>query len=95
MTLYTVFYAVSKFIQLLDTAIFIYCILTWVAPVSGARRWLERFIEPFCAPFRPLAMAVCRRWGAPFDFTCLFAMIGLGIVERLLWVLFRLLMGIF
>lgn len=95
MTLYTVFFAARKFLQLLDAAIFVYCLLTWIAPLSGARRWLERFIEPFCAPFRPLAHALCRRWGAPFDFTCLFAMIGLSIIDRLLIVVYNLLMRLF
>jgi len=93
MTLYTVFYAAGKFLELLDLAIFIYCILTWVAPRSGARYWLQRFIEPFCAPFRSLAHAICRKWGSPFDFTCLFAMIGISILRQVLWAVYRLLMG--
>jgi len=85
MTLYTIFYAASKFIGVIYWAILIYCILTWVAPRSAARYWLERFISPICAPFRRLSRYICMRWGSPFDLTCFFAIIALNLVQRLMW----------
>lgn len=88
--LYRIFSAVNMLLSLLSTAIFIYCILTWVAPRSSARYWLERFIEPICAPFRPLARMMITRWGAPFDFTCWFALIGIRILSSLLMRLYYL-----
>ena len=83
--LYRIFDAASILLSVMSTAIFIYCILTWVAPRSAARYWLERFIDPICAPFRPLGRMLINRWGAPFDFTCWFALIGIRIASRLLW----------
>lgn len=82
--LYRIFDAVNILLSLMSAAIFIYCILTWVAPRSAARYWLERFIEPICAPFRPLSRMLITRWGAPFDFTCLFALIGIRLLSQLL-----------
>ena len=83
--LYQIFDAVSKLLGILSYAILFYCILTWIAPRSPLRYWLERFIEPFCAPFRSLARMMIVRWGAPFDFTCWFAMIGISLIRSLLW----------
>lgn len=90
MTLYTVFYAASRFLDLISTAILVYCITTWVAPRSSLRYWLERFISPFCSPFRRLARYISMRWGSPFDFTCWFAMIGISLISRLLWQVYHL-----
>ncbi len=86
--LYNIFHAASLLLDLLSSAIFIYCILTWIAPRSPARYWLERFISPVCAPFRSLSRMLMVRWGAPFDFTCWFAIIGIRIAESLLWRIF-------
>lgn len=86
--LYRIFHAASLLLNLLSWAIFAYCILTWVAPCSALRDWLERFIEPFCAPFRSLSRMLIMRWGAPLDFTCWFALIGIRILNKLLWRIF-------
>ena len=93
--LYNIYRAADWFIQLVSLAILVYCILTWVAPRSAARDWLERLISPFCAPFRQLGRYICMRWGSPFDFTCWFAIIGLNILRYLLQWLFMLLIRIF
>ena len=87
MSLYTIFYAATKFIDLIS--------LAWVAPRSAARYWLERFISPFCAPFRRIARYICMRWGSPFDFTCWLAMLGLELVSYLLQHLYYFLVGLF
>ena len=79
--LYNIFQAVNALLNLLSYAILFYCILTWVAPRSPLRYWLERFISPVCAPFRSLARTMMIRWGAPFDFTCWFALIGIRISQ--------------
>lgn len=94
MALYTIFRAASYFLHLISTCIFIYCILTWVAPRSAARYWMERFVNPFCAPFRGLARKLSARWGSPFDFTCWFAMIAIEIAGSLLWYVYDLLIRI-
>ena len=86
--LYNIFHAASLLLDLLSSAIFIYCILTWVAPRSPLRYWLERFNSPVCAPFRSLARMLMVRWGAPLDFTCWFAIIGINLIRQLLWRIF-------
>lgn len=93
--LYSVYQAASLFLRLVSGAVFIYCMLTWIAPRSPARYWLERFIEPFCAPFRSLARTICMRWGSPFDLTCFFAIIGLNLLQYALRWIFMLLIRIF
>ena len=35
------------------------------------------------------------RWGSPFDLTCWFAMIGIQILNQLLWVLYSALFRLF
>lgn len=82
--LYTLYTAARYFLRIVNAAIIIYCILTWVAPRSAARYWLERFINPFVAPFRRLGRYICMRWGSPFDLTCFFALIAIGIVDSFL-----------
>ncbi|MBQ9952609.1 MAG: YggT family protein [Clostridia bacterium] len=85
---YRIFDALSIFLNICSWAILIYCILTWVAPRSSLRYWLEKFIYPFCAPFQRLSNYIRMRWGSPFDFTCWFALIGIRILQRLLWEIF-------
>ena len=46
MLLYMIYTAADWFLRLISLAILIYCVLTWVAPRSAARYWLERFISP-------------------------------------------------
>ncbi len=89
--LYEVFYAGYLFLRLISAAIVIYCVLSWFRPTFRAYEWLRRFIQPFVAPFRKISLAVMRRFRAPVDFTCLFALIGYEIIERLWWRLYVLL----
>ena len=88
--LYNLFYAASMFLQLMSTAIFIYCILTWILPRSNIRYWMERFISPFTNPFRPLCQKIAMKLGIPIDFSCWFAMIAIQILNQALWWLYRL-----
>ena len=90
--LYDVFYAVSLFIRLIRGAIFLYCVLSWFRPAFRAFDLLGRFIQPFLAPFQRLSMYVMRRFRAPVDFSCLFALLGYGLLERL-WVQLYLLLA--
>lgn len=92
MALSTVYQAASWFLRLLSDAIFVYVLLTWIMPRCGLCYWLGRFVEPFCAPFRPLARRACLRWGARFDLTYWFAIIGLRLFNYLLRHVFILLM---
>ena len=89
--LYEVFYAVSLFLRLITAAIFAYCVLSWFRPTFRAFDLLRRFIQPFVAPFQKLSLRLMRRFNAPVDFSCLFALLGYQIVQRLLWRLYFLL----
>ena len=89
-SLYTVFRGVDLFLQIIEWAIVIYCVLSWFQPRFRAFFMLREFIQPFIAPFQKLSMKVTRYFNAPVDFTCLFAIIGIQILERLLWVVYRL-----
>ena len=89
--LYQVFYAGSIFLRLITYAILIYCVLSWFRPTFRAYDWLGAFIRPFVAPFRRLAMKVMRYFRAPVDFSYLFAILGIEILERLWWRLYLLL----
>ena len=89
--LYEVFYAGYLFLRLITTAILVYCVLSWFRPTFRAFEWLRRFIAPFVSPFQKLSMKAMRYFHAPVDFTCLFAIIGYQIVERLWWRLYLLL----
>ncbi len=89
--LYEVFYAVSIFLRLVTSAIVIYCVLSWFRPDFKAFYMLRSFIQPFLAPFQKLSMKLMRRFNAPVDFTCLFAVLGYQLLQRLLWRLYLLL----
>ena len=89
--LYEVFYAVSIFLRLITSAIVIYCVLSWFRPDFKAFYMLRSFIQPFLAPFQKLSMKLMRYFRAPVDFTCLLAVIGYEIIERLWWRLYMLL----
>lgn len=91
MTLYTVFRAGSTFLYVVRIAILLYCVLSWFRPQNNLFLWLESFIRPFVAPFRRLNMWIASRIRLPLDFSCWFAIIGLSIVERVWWWLYRLL----
>lgn len=88
--LYSVFRAVGIFLEIIEWAIVIYCVLSWFRPRFRAFFMLRQFILPFVAPFQRLSMKVSRYFNAPIDFTCLFAILGLQIAQRLWWALYRL-----
>ena len=89
--LYEVFRAGDIFFSLISTAIVVYCVLSWFRPSFGAFDALRRFIQPFLSPFRKLSLALMRRFNAPLDFTCFFAIIGIGLIRRLWWYVYYLL----
>lgn len=91
LSLYTIFRAVGVFLNVVEYAIVIYCVLSWFQPRFQAFYMLRQFIQPFVSPFQRLSMRVRRYFNAPVDFTCLFAIIGFQIVERLWWTLYRVL----
>ncbi len=94
MTLYTVFTAVGYFLYAIRTAILVYCIMSWFRPRNRFFYFLARFVEPFIAPFRRISMWVMTRTRLPIDFTCWFAIIGISLINRLMWWIYTLLIRI-
>ena len=91
LSLYSVFRAVSIFLQIIEWAIVVYCVLSWFQPRFKAFFVLRQFIMPFVSPFQKLSVKVMRYFNAPVDFTCFFAIIAFQIVNRLWWRLYVLL----
>lgn len=89
-SLYNVFKAVSIFIYILEYAVLIYCVLSWFRPNFKLFYTLAQFIQPFLTPFQKLSMKVMRYFNAPVDFTCLFAVLGFSLINRLWWMLYRI-----
>ena len=89
LSLYAVFQAVMTFLSIIEWAIVIYCVMSWFQPRFQAFYILRQFINPFVRPFQKLSMKVQRYFNAPIDFTMLFAILGIQILQRLLGVLYR------
>lgn len=89
--LYSVFRAVSIFIEIIEWAIVAYCVLSWFRPRFRAFFLLRQFIAPFVSPFQKLSLMIMRRFNAPIDLTCFFAVIGMQLINRLWWRLYVLL----
>lgn len=90
-TLYGFFNIGSAFLYILRIAIFVHWLLTLFNAHNAVVRWLDTFTEPFLSPFRRLSMTLMERTGVPLDFSYVFALIGLTIVERLWQMLYRFL----
>lgn len=91
LTLYRVFQAGSYFLQIIDTAVLVYVVLSWFHPSFKLFYWLENFVSPFVRPFRRLSMWITSRTGIPLDFSCWFAVLGLQVINALWWRLYSLL----
>ena len=91
LTLYRVFQAGSYFLQIVDTAILVYVVLSWFRPSFRFFYWLSNFVAPFIRPFRRLSEWIMVRTRIPLDFSCWFAVIGLQIINWVWWRLYVLL----
>ena len=92
--LYTVFRAGSIFLRIIETAILVYCVLSWFQPRFRLFFMLRQFIQPFISPFQRLSLWVMRYFRAPVDFTCFFALIGISLIERIWWRLYVIVAGL-
>ena len=91
LTLYRVFQAGSYFLNIVDTAILVYVVLSWFRPSFRFFYWLSNFVAPFIRPFRRLSEWIMVRTRIPLDFSCWFAIIGLQIINAVWWRLYYLL----
>lgn len=91
LSLRDVFNAASIFLYVVRTAILIYAILSWIRPNFRLFYMLESFVKPFLIPFRRLSVWLMSKIRRPLDFSCWFALIGISILDSLLWRLYYLL----
>ncbi len=91
MAMYTLFFAVDRFLRLISAAILVYCIMSWIAPNNRFYVMLERFVNPFIQPFRKLSMKLMARTGMRIDFSPWFTMIALNLLTEVLWTIYRFL----
>ena len=89
--MYTLFQAVSIFLNVIDTAIFVYVIMSWFSPRSRFYIWLVNFVTPFIKPFYHLSLKIMTRTGWRVDLSAWMAMIAISIIQRLLWVIYGML----
>lgn len=88
--LYGIFQGLSYFLQIINYALLIYCVLSWLLPpYHKVMAVLSRFVDPLLSPIRGLMFRMFPR--ARLDFSALLAFLLLGIVQRLLWQLYFLL----
>lgn len=82
--MYYLFHTLYIFLRIMDTALFIYVILSWVAPRTQVYYMFARFVEPFLRPFRVLSNRLLGRFALPIDFSVIFAWIAIEILYSLL-----------
>ena len=82
---YQILTGIDYFINIVSLLLFIYCLMTWfVRPNSQAYIFVHRLVEPFIAPFRPLALRLMEK-GLMIDVSVFLAIIALRVVRSLLW----------
>ena len=86
--IYIFFRTLTMVISALETAAFIYCVLSWIAPQTRIYEILSFLMEPFVRPFRPLGEWVMQRIGLPLDFSFMFFILALYIIQRLAYTLY-------
>ena len=64
---YIIIKTITMICSVLETAAFIYCLLSWIAPQSGIYGVLEYLLEPFVRPFRPLGQWIMEKTGIPLS----------------------------
>lgn len=88
--MYYLFQTLYIFLRVMSGALFLYVILSWVAPQTQIYYVMGRFVEPFLRPFRVLSNRLLGRFALPIDFSVIFAWIGIGIIRALLQRLYLL-----
>ncbi len=83
MTLYMVYRAGLVFLRIVEAAILIYVVLSWLRLRHPIYLWLESFVRPFVSPFRRLSVWITSRTRIPLDFSCWFAIIGIQLLQTI------------
>lgn len=81
---YIIYRTVTMILSVMETVIFVYCILSWIAPQTQIFGFLQYLLEPFVRPFRPLGRWIMQKTGVPLDFSMMFLIIAIYIAQRLI-----------
>jgi uncharacterized protein YggT (Ycf19 family) len=86
--MYYLYRTLYLFLRIMDGALFLYVILSWIAPQTQVYYMLGRFVEPFLRPFRALSNRLFGRFAMPIDLSVIFAFFGIEILQYFLTRLF-------
>lgn len=81
---YILYRTISLIFYVIETATFVYCVLSWIMPQSRVYEMLSFLLEPFVRPFRPLGRWIMTKTGLPIDFSFMIFMFALYAAERLI-----------
>ena len=87
----TLFSAVSIFLSVIESAIVLYVIMSWFQPRNRFYLWLVNFVTPFIKPFYRLSVKIMTRTGWRVDLSAWMAIIAIGIIQRLLNIVYNML----
>ena len=82
--MYYLFRLLFIVLRVINGALLVYVILSWVAPGSPLYGTIGRLVEPIVRPFRALSRRLLGRFAIPVDFSVFFAMIGIEILRYFL-----------
>lgn len=71
--------------NVVETAVLVYCILSWIAPQSRIYDIMAFLLEPLVRPFRPLGQWIMEKTGVPLDFSLWIFMIAMHIAQTLIY----------
>jgi uncharacterized protein YggT (Ycf19 family) len=81
---YYFFQTVLIFLRVMRGALFVYVILSWIAPRTPLFGFVARFVEPYLRPFRALYLKLLGRRALPIDLSVFLAFIGLEVIQHFL-----------
>ncbi|ALB47128.1 YggT family protein [Clostridium beijerinckii] len=82
--IYSVYIVIDMFLNILELAIFIECIVSWIPQIQGNRfiDLLHSFVSPVLEPIRKLQYRLSP--GLPLDFSPIFALIIINFLQRII-----------
>lgn len=82
--IYSVYIVIDMFLNILELAIFIECIVSWIPQIQGNKfiDLLHSFVNPVLEPIRKLQYRLSP--GSPLDFSPIFALIIINFLQRII-----------
>ena len=82
--IYSVYIVIDMFLNILELAIFIECIVSWIPQIQGNKfiDLLHSFVNPVLEPIRKLQYRLSS--GLPLDVSPIFALIIINFLQRII-----------